>query len=70
MNKLSNLLVIGSACAHTTCCECGIAQYAAGYILQYANKGVLFNETINDPFLDYQLDYTDNHSAERNGTKE
>src|SRR6266508_4673624 len=50
--------------------ECGIAQCAAGYILQYTNKGVLFNETINEPLLDYQLDYADNHSAERNGTKE
>src|SRR6266508_6090145 len=50
--------------------ECGIAQYAAGDILRHSNKGGLSKDTINKPLLDYQLDDTDNHSAERNGTKE
>jgi len=50
--------------------ECGIAQYAAGYILRYNNKRSLCKETINDPLLDYQVDDTDNQSTERNGTKE
>src|SRR6266540_1773982 len=57
-------------CRADTTLECGIPQCAAGDILQYHHKGVILEDTKNEPFLQYKLDDTDNQSTERNWTND